>query len=910
MWVHEQFDVEVLEDLSYFKEKIFESLFIKVKASNNSFKIVGNIYRAPSANINEFNNILKTILETISKDIFLSKAEEVVLMGDYNINLIQYENHPQTLRYLDTLLTNNFMPHITLPSRITNTSSTLIDHIHSNSKQGSFISGIIYSCISDHMPIFNIGHTSKVGKPSKKEKIQIRKFGPRNKTLFKDKLGEKDWSNVINDNNPRTAFKTFSDTINCDFEECFPLLNVTPRKDLNPINKFMTKALLVSRKNRNKLAAKKLKNPSQENISKYKIYNSKYRSLIRKAKINYYKEKFADNVKNIKQTWSFIKEILGTKNSSFNIPETFTVEGKVFSGATEIAEGFNEFFSTVGPNLSSLIPDSGDDFENYLNDPVDETFIFAKVTKEKIYETLSRLKGKNSSGCDKLSTNLLKDILPFIVDALVHLFNLSLTTGYIPDNYKCARVIPIYKLNTYSKEDTTQFTNYRPISLLSCFSKLLEKLVSSQMFLYLKKYNILYKHQYGFRPKHNTSHSLIHFLDKIYSALNSPQPEYSSAVFLDLKKAFDCVDINILLKKLNHYGFRGISQSWFFNYLNGRTQFVSVNGKNSSLKTILCGVPQGSVLGPILFLLYINDLPNATNFFSSLFADDTFFLKSSPNLDTLMNETNDELEKASRWFIANKLTLNVSKTKFMVFRDKKMHFDENAFKLKIGTEQLKRVGDNCKDKFFKFVGIKLDEHLTWDHQISHVYRKLISGNFVLNRCKNFLPINIRRLIYNSLIQSHLEYGVLAWGSSKNKLITSINKIQKRCIRNLVSSNWLSHTDPLFGKLNILKFKDILDVNSKIFMHKYFNSQLPGSFNNMFTPFAEPNRTKNFILEKPRNKRLETFPKAFLPKCWNALSLDHKNTISHSSFKKYIREDLINEYNEFTCTNNNCSSCSI
>ena len=130
-------------------------------------------------------------------------------MGDYNINLIQYENHPQTLRYLDILLTNNFMPHITLQSRITNTSYTLIDHIHSNSKQGSFISGIIYSCISDHMPIFNIGHTSKIGMSSKKENIQIRKFGPRNSALFKDKLGEKDWSNVINDNNPRTAFKTF-----------------------------------------------------------------------------------------------------------------------------------------------------------------------------------------------------------------------------------------------------------------------------------------------------------------------------------------------------------------------------------------------------------------------------------------------------------------------------------------------------------------------------------------------------------------------------------------------------------------------------------------------------------------------------------------------------------------------------
>ena len=147
-----------------------------------------------------------------------------------------------------------------------------------------------------------------------------------------------------------------------------------------------------------------------------------------------------------------------------------------------------------------------------------------------------------------------------------------------------------------------------------------------------------------------------------------------------------------------------MSQFWLYNYLNGRTQFVHVNGKNSSLKDILCGVPQGSVLGPILFLLYINDLPNATNFFSSLFADDTFFLKSSPNLDTLMNETNDELEMASRWFIANKLTLNVSKTKIMVFRDKKMHFDENAFNLKIGTEHLKVMNHFLKHHNIKCLG--------------------------------------------------------------------------------------------------------------------------------------------------------------------------------------------------------------
>ena len=197
---------------------------------------------------------------------------------------------------------------------------------------------------------------------------------------------------------------------------------------------------------------------------------------------------------------------------------------------------------------------------------------------------------------------------------------------------------------------------------------------------------------------------------------------------------------------------------------------------------------------------------------------------------------------------------------------------------RLAPNTLKELVDNCKDKYLKFVDLKLDEHLTWDHQISHVYQKLINGNFVLNRCKNVLPINVHRHIYNSLVQSHLEYGVLAWGSSKNKLITSINKVEKRCIINLVPGNWLSHTDPLFGKLDTLKLKDIFDVNSKIFKHKYFYSQLQVSFNNMFTPFAEPNRTKDFTLEKPRNKRLEPFPKAFLPKSRNALSLDHKSTI--------------------------------
>ena len=254
-----------------------------------------------------------------------------------------------------------------------------------------------------------------------------------------------------------------------------------------------------------------------------------------------------------------------------------------------------------------------------------------------------------------------KHIAPIIITPLHYLINLSLESGYIPIELKIAKIVPVFK-----DGDCHSFTNYRPISLISSFAKLLKKIVAKQLVGFLTSHNIFYKHQYGFRAKHNTSHPVLHFTDNIYNALNQNPPAITLSIFSDLKKAFDTVDHEILLKKMEHYGVKGASNVWFYNYLSEREQFVCLDGAKSEKQKIICGVPQGSVLGPLLFLIFINDLPNATEFLTLLFADDTTFQYSGVDLDTLFEKCNIELEKASKWFKANKLTLNVKKNKVYV----------------------------------------------------------------------------------------------------------------------------------------------------------------------------------------------------------------------------------------------------
>ena len=847
--------------------------------------------------LNEFTDyFLNPLMLKLSKE-----NKNVFLMGDFNADLIKANSDTPISHYFDCLTSYLFTPHITLPTRISrnynndNSTQTLIDNIFSNSLNPmDGISGNLTLAISDHLAQFLIipSHTNKQVHNFEVYKRNTKNFDRENFVLD---LLEIKWKDVIQirRKDPNFSFHEFETKLFSIIDKYMPLRKLSKKEIKQQSKPWITAGIRNSIKRRDKMYKKYIKANNLETnenyFNSYKELRNHIVDLCRNSKTLYYRNYFRENSNNLRKSWQGIKSVINIKHSQKNEPSSLLIDDKLITEPKQIANEFNKYFSTIANKLRDEIHTSNLDFKNYLSHRNVNSMYLNPTNEIEVYKLISKLDNEKATGPHGIPTDILKYISPIIAESLSDIINLSFKMGKYIEDLKISKTIPIYK----GKGNDLQCSSYRPISLLSNINKIVEKLMYKRTYNFLNRNNCLYRLQFGFRDKHSTTHALTYLTESVRKSLDGGL--YACGVFVDLQKAFDTVDHEILLKKLDHYGIRGIENNWYKSYLSNRKQYVFIKGSTSEEVIMQHGVPQGSVLGPLLFLLYINDLNAAISHSETIhFADDTSLVLANKSLKQLEVNMNNDLRNLSDWLKANKISLNADKTELLIFRhpNKKL---SDTLELKIDEKYLH------PSEYVKYLGLYIDSHLNWKYHIDNLAAKLTRATGMLSKIRHYIPPDLLTSIYYGIFSAHLTYGSQVWCQGNNTNVNRITKLQNRAIRIINRAAFYEPVDILYKNKHILKIKSLIELQNALFVYDSLNNNLPIVFNEMFelvsnTAYRKTRRSHSCKVKIPKF-RTATYGSNSIKNqsitMWNKLTDKYPDEPMHEMKRSKFKTTIIN-----------------